>query len=274
MNPKDNPGLYHRMPAHFGPTCGPRQFPVGKSADHRWTPKKLGASVTYLTRTSALTPILPPDFVLWGEPVVTVEIAYLTEIDWLAGRSYATFGVRFPVTYQGQRDQVNGMFLSILWENLADPIISGRDELGFSKIFCDIGQPRRIGNRCTIDCSWQGFRFFSMELSDLKESAPPPAAPAGSAGLLHWKYIPKTGAPGQADIAYATLTPAANPLVTVDHCETGTGSFVFREATWEDMPTQFHIVNALSQIDCVEFRSASLIRSHGGKDLGDQRVLS
>ena len=47
----------------------------------------------------------------------------------------------------------------------------------------------------------------------------------------------------------------------------------FRQSTWEELPTLVHIVNALSELtlgDCVE---ATLMKSHGGKDLSDQRIL-
>ncbi len=205
--------------------------------------------------------------------MVTAEISYLTEIDWLAGRGYATFGIRFPATYEGSRDKVNGMFLSVLWENLADPIISGREELGFSKVYCDIADPRRSGAKLSIDCAWQGFRFFNMELEELQDAPPLLAADPENAGLLHWKYIPRTASPGQADVTYATLTPSANPLVTVEQRQTAKGRFEFRKTRWDDMPTQFQIVNALCDLELLEFRGASLTRSRGGKDLGDQRIL-
>ena len=32
-------------------------------------------------------------------------------------------------------------FLVVLWENLTDPILTGREELGFSKIYCEIPEP-------------------------------------------------------------------------------------------------------------------------------------
>ena len=63
---------------------------------------------------------------------MTVAATYMKEIAWLAGRGYNTLGVSFPATFTGEEDEVTGNFLTVLWENLTDPIITGREELGFA----------------------------------------------------------------------------------------------------------------------------------------------
>jgi len=40
--------------------------------------------------------------------------------------------------FNGDRDHVVGRFLAVMWENLADPIITGRGEIGQPKLFADI----------------------------------------------------------------------------------------------------------------------------------------
>jgi len=66
----------------------------------------------------------------------------MKEIEWLAGRGYNILGVTFPAVFKGKEDTARGPFLTVLWENLADPIITGREELGFSKIYCELPEPR------------------------------------------------------------------------------------------------------------------------------------
>ena len=44
-------------------------------------------------------------------------------------------------------------------------------------------------------------------------------------------------------------------------------------AAWEDMPTQYNIVNAFAALPIVEYRDASVTQSVGAKDLSDQRML-
>ena len=57
----------------------------------------------------------------------------MKEIEWLAGRGYNTLGVSFPAVFEGEVDRATGSLLTVLWENLTDPILTGREELGFSK---------------------------------------------------------------------------------------------------------------------------------------------
>jgi hypothetical protein len=53
----------------------------------------------------------------------------------------------------------------------------------------------------------------------------------------------------------------------------GQGTVRFHRATWEDLPTQYTIVNALNQLEIKEYRGATVVHSVGAKDLGDQRIL-
>lgn len=94
-----------------------------------------------------------------------------------------------------------------------------------------------------------------------------------SAGTLHYKYIPRTGHPGQADVAYAVFTPSAVPSRVIRELWRGIGSVQFHLARWEDMPTQYMIVNTLHALEIVEYRGATLTRTVGGKDLSDQQIL-
>jgi hypothetical protein len=47
----------------------------------------------------------------------------------------------------------------------------------------------------------------------------------------------------------------------------------FHKARWEDLPTQYNIVNAFHELEVKEWRGASIVKSVGGKDLSDQRIL-
>ena len=172
---KLQPGRMYMMPTHFGPAAGPRQGPDGGRFDGVDSPRTTSYSVSFLTRPEQLEVLLPAGFRLAGDPAVTVTVSYMTEIEWLAGRGYNTLGVSFPAEYRGKRDRARGPFLAVLWENLADPILTGREQLGFSKIFCAIPPPSVLNDetRCTAD--WLGFRFMEMNLSEMET---PPATEA------------------------------------------------------------------------------------------------
>ena len=208
-------GKFYRMPVPYGPMPGPRQIPAGKSVDHRRNPTRRTFGISYLVHRARLEALLPPGFSLWGDPVLTVDVTYMWGIDWLAGRGYNTFGVKFLASANANGETVHGTFLSVLWENLADPIISGREELGFSKLYCEIPEPRAHAGRYSIRCGWLGHFFFEMELADLRDAPPAPPNPQ-NAGLLHYKFMPRTGDWGTADFAGGVVAIAAGRHC--DHC--------------------------------------------------------
>jgi len=270
------PNRMYRMPTHFGPVTGPRQGPDGGRFACVENPKTTAISVSFLTKPEGLTPLLPPGFALAGEPVVTVTASYITEIEWLAGRGYNTLGVSFPAVFTGAVDRVTGNFLTVLWENLTDPIITGREELGFAKIYCELPEPTVLHGETHCTASWLGFKFMDLIVNNLRqvsEAERSTTTTAPSDGTLHYKYMPRTGEWGQADAAYAVLTPAATPNRVVKELWHGTGTVAFHQARWEDLPTQYMIVNTFHALAILEYRGATVTKTVGGKDLSDQRIL-
>ncbi len=274
------PDAMYRMPTHFGPRTGPRRGPNGETFDNIDAPRKKTVAVSCLTNAAQLATMLPQGFSLDGEPVVTVAATYITEIPWLAGRGYNILGVSFPARFDGRQDHASGSLLLVLWENLTDPILTGRDELGFSKIYADLPEPRVFEGETHVTASWMGFKFLDMSVKDLQElpvptdSADPPDPSDGELrGTLHYKYIPKTGEWGIADVQYAVLSPAGNSDEVPEQAWLGDGTLQFHRARWEDMPTQYNIVNAFADLEINEFRGARISTAVGGKDLSDQRIL-
>jgi hypothetical protein len=270
------PGRMYRMPAVFGPSLGPRQGEDGRKFTNATSHKTITRSVSFLTNRDQLEEMLPEGCAVRGEPVATVFASYMTEIEWLAGRGYNVLGITIPVTFTGKVDRANGNFLTVLWENLTDPIVTGREELGVAKIYCELPEPRVHQGVTHCMASWLGFKFMDMTLSNLTPA--PPATAASSAepqddGLLHYKYIPRTEAWGEADAAYVTLTPAAALRNNQLAVWRGQGTVQFHRATWEDLPTQYTIVNAFHQLKIKEYRGATVIQSVGATDLSAQRIL-
>ena len=265
----------YRMPTHFGPSLGPRQGPDGKGFSGTNSTRDVLIQATFEAEAAQLENFLPPGFSLRQSDLITLSFAYATNIAWLAGRGYSTFGVSIPASYSGQQDQVAGDLLLIFWENMADPIITGREDLGFAKLYCEIPDPQFIGDKVICRASWDGCQFAQLELTDLKQVAPD-ALPESelSDGTLHYKYIPKTGCPGEADVEYAVLTPADDPYVNTERAMVAeTAHCQFRHSTWEELPTLVNIVNAFAELrlgPCVE---ATVLNTQGGKDLSDQRIL-
>ncbi|HET7888907.1 MAG TPA: acetoacetate decarboxylase family protein [Bradyrhizobium sp.] len=271
MTYRFDPDRIYRMPTHFGPAPGPRQMPDGVAADPKKSPRRLSVAASFLTDGARLERHLPEGFTLAGEPVVTVECHHMTEIDWLAGRGYSMIWVSWPASFRGRQDRASGRFLAVVWENLADPIITGRCEIGHPKLYAEISEPRTCDGVQICNAGWMGFRFLDIGVSDLRDA--PPAAKAPADGTLMLKYVPRTGTWGESELQQVTLSPPADPDLTIERQQSGTGSVRFHTATWSDLPTMYHVVNALAELPVIEPRGGSLTMSRGGKTYRDQRVL-
>jgi Acetoacetate decarboxylase (ADC) len=266
-------GRIYRMPTHFGPAPGPRQIPAEATADSNNSPRKTLISASFLTDASALERHIPDRFALVGDPVVTVEFHYMTDIDWLAGRGYTMIHVWWPVMFNGEQDKTSGRFLAVMWENLADPIITGRGEIGQPKLFADIPECRLVDSTYHCEASWMGFRFLELRVTELVESASETREGPQMAGTLMLKYVPRTGAWGEADVCQVSFTPALTPGLTVESRKAAKGSVTFRRAAWRDLPTMYHVVNALADLPVLSSRGASIAMTRGGKSYLDQRIL-
>lgn len=269
------PDQYYRMPTHFGPSLGPRQGLNGRRYTCTDTPESTIVEASFVADATQLEHLLPPGFTLRLPASISFCFEYFTNIEWLAGRGYNTFGVSVPVRYQGEEETVDGNLLLVLWENKADPIITGREDIGFAKVYCELPELQMLGDKLICRASWDGFEFARLTLDHLKlvsEDKLPATEP--SAGTLHYKYIPKTGVPGEADVAYAALTPAGGDHYQLHSASVAeTACLNLNPAAWEQLPTLVHIVNRLSELTIGKCSSAIVVKGHGGKDLSDQRIL-
>ncbi|MFT3790961.1 MAG: acetoacetate decarboxylase family protein [Rudaea sp.] len=264
-------GSYYRMPVFFGPTPGPRQWPPGLTCDFEKTPKRKAIAVRYLTDAVKLAAHLPDCFEIWGEPVVTVEITYMWELAWLAGRGYNMGDIKIPAIFKGKNGPIHGTLLMVRFEDLADPILSGREELGHNKLWCEMPPLRYHEGTVATRLSWLHHPFLEISAWDLSD-APAPASDPLHKGLLSYKYLPRTGEWGTADVEYATLTPPAwSGRVT--HRQTGKGKVEFLESKWEDLPTLYHLVNAMHALPMLEPRGAVVYEMEGGASGDETHII-
>lgn len=262
------PDNFYRMPVFFGPNPCPRWWPAGVVEDFSAVPHRFALGVRYRTDGDALQAILPEGFTIWGDPVITVEATYMTGFSWLAGGGYNMCDVKFPCIYQSKDGPVRGTFLMVRWEDLADPILTGREELGHNKLFCDIAPISNFQGRNHASMSWRGFPFLKIVVDDLADSAPPPANPEHK-GLLSYKYMPATPRPDRRwgddfDAAYVTLTPPAWSGGKTLSYRTGTGTVEWAEPSFEQLPTQYTIVNGFAALPRLEMRGGWLVEMLGG----------
>ena len=263
-----------RMPHMFGAAPGPRQQPDGTRYANVTGPHAVAVWARYAVTVDQIAPLLPPGFAPASQPDLMVEIRNLTDVPWLAGRGYSIATVSTAARWNGS-DPIEGRYQLVLWENHADPIITGREELGFAKVFGDISPVVITGDHATATTSWEGHEFLSVTASGLAANSIPPTPdqlPPGGPGF-HWKYIPRTGDWGTADVSYPVVTPVGGPKQITDSSH-GAGSFAFRTSTWNELPTLFHIVNTLAAITLGESLGGGVVHTVGSSDFAHQAPLT
>ncbi|EIZ79512.1 hypothetical protein WSK_1909 [Novosphingobium sp. Rr 2-17] len=269
MGFKPQPGEYYRMPVFFGPTPGPRSWPADVEIDFEKCPKSLLAGARFLGNREQLQALLPDCFTVADEPIVTCNAHYLTELGWLAGRGYGLFDVKFDVIYRGE-EEVRGTLVLVRFESLSDPILSGREELGHNKLWCEITELRSFNGTRSMDLSWLGRQFCSLKVDNLVEAEPPARHPDHQ-GMMSYKYIPATGDWGETDVAYATLSPhQPSRLTSYYTCD---ASAEWMKATWAELPTLHHVVNGFAGLEVLEWREGFLMTLEGADSGSTTRRL-
>ena len=97
----------------------------------------------------------------------------------------------------------------VLWENLTDPIITGREELGYPKIYGELPEPRHFNGAIHCSAGWLGHQFMSMTVREQTRLDHDEMADLAinQQGLLLYKYMPRTHDWGEHDVEYVTFTP-------------------------------------------------------------------
>jgi acetoacetate decarboxylase len=250
----DQAGSY-TMPAHFGP----RRYEPGSSG---WYHDVTAFAVPYLTDREQLAAYLPEPFEVADEPMVTVFYAQNRQVDWLAGHGYNMIGVNASVVYDGPTERLAGTFSLVIWENLADPILSGRELQGIPKIYADIGDVA-----VDDDGTWSagaahfGHPIIELSVSDLREPTPEEIETAqrdhaANDNPMGWRHLPSVGGPG-ASLSEPTTFPSENVFT---EAWIGAGTVDWHHLTWKQNPTQYRIVNALADLPVLEHRPAVVTR--------------
>lgn len=279
------PGRMYMMPVQFGPVCGPRANENGERFIYDGPQESTQHILVYETDPAKLNALLPKGFSL-DAPYVIITHKMHRNLPWLAGNGYNVCTFDVPVIYHGRSETIKGLFLLNIWENHADPILFGREQLGYSKLFCDITDlnPYHGVSRSVLS-SWN-FQFLELSF-DFSEAVPENCELKAllndpeREGKLHYKYFPRTGNGfSEADVEYVTLTPspAVFPpdVAKMPPAETacGSGTLKWHIPEWKDMPTQYHIVRALAGLDVKRIVGAYKKHVFHLADVYDQRIVT
>ncbi|KAM0558078.1 hypothetical protein ACHAPJ_005245 [Fusarium lateritium] len=280
------PHLYWRMPISFGPFPGPRQTFTGK-ARNATESTFTTASIKFKTSRTLLQNLFPSTSFRFKSPGTVAYASFsqttLNKMEWLGGSGYRHIGLYIHGVQYVQKDGTvrDGTFLPILFESLTDPIVSGREELGMPKLYCSVDIWKRT-NSYRIQTGWQGVQFGSFTLEGLKETDP--GASKGTIGgeddegIFAYKYIPKVGDRGQADVQHATFVPHKEESKVVPSKVSKVftaqkASFEFDPHDWEALPTLHHVISRLAEIPVYEILGGKVVEGVGVPDVSSARRI-
>lgn len=266
MSLKFNEKKAYLMPVFFGPTwCQQQPWEGGKGMDAHYQPGEVNVvAITYETDRELLEAMIPDCYTL-NDPYVSVNVFEFAKLGWLNGKTYNLINVNVPVHFKGERDDLDGDLVLAMFENHCDPIVGGRDTMGYGKLYCDIPPVQRVDGKYIALASAWDFSFMKLTIDTNK---PPQDLEKAlkwvpkSAGKMHYKYIPKVMEKGEdpranfttPDIAYPTILPnwvkpddypyeIRKPDVTF--CD---GTIEWRMPTWEDWPTNGNVGAGLASL--------------------------
>ena len=261
---KLNPDSRYQMPAHFGPRP---QSPKSSFRYHDITMMV----VPFVTDPKVLAAYLPEPFEVAENAVVTVTYAGNRNVDFLAGHGYNMIGVTAAVVFKGEQDLLEGSFTLVIWENLADPILMGRELQGIPKIFADIQDHSVIAGEWRTTAGHFGHKIVDMFISDLRDPSPAEIeayanASAGKDNPMGWRFLPAVGGLGQGLNEFTTFPSETN----LSEVKIGQGRVDWQHLTWEQNPTQCHIVNALADLPVLHQLPAMVARGSANLLLPDR----
>ncbi|KAK5105815.1 hypothetical protein LTR62_002118 [Meristemomyces frigidus] len=291
-----------RNPLGFGPAPGPRQ-PLGlkpnstkvQSRRHKAPETSTTYSIKFKTSRTYLQNLLPPGFAFTSPGTVcsaSISCTTLHGMTWLGGGGYSHLGLYLHGVDYTKQDgsKVFGTFLPVLFENLADPIITGRDELGMPKLFANIevAAQGEEGEGCKISLSWRGVAFGNFEISGLNKEEPAvasgspplphrgpgPPPPPPETGRFHYRYVPAVGEPGKADAEYPVYIPnpatdqsTGNAATPKNSMVSKTATFAFEARDWESLPTLHNIAGWLAEMPNYGVEEGRCERAEGVGDI-------
>ena len=274
--------VYRRMPLGYGPSPGPRQDAQGRPYSGWPESTSEVYTVTFRAPRSQLAALLPHECfsiasaTTEDNAVASFKFTKLVNLPWLAGRGYNHFGLYIHnVTCHGEDEDIQGSYLSVLFENMADPIITGREELGYAKIFATLDDTRDSSS-LSLKMGWEGAQWGSLAIRGLeKVSQDKIDDPYLIQPLFHYKYFPRTEDVGTADIEYPTVTPSRRQrLREVFGAKPENVELKFESLCWSTLPTLHSIVEKLASIQILSIESVRFEIQQGGDDVGTQRRIA
>jgi len=228
-------------------------------------------SVNYRTDEGALLELIPYDFELL-EPVVNVQFANCRDVDWMTGGEYRLIQLSSPVRYVGNDEGLEGAYPLVIWENVACPIIGGREEDGMPKIFADVAAERHYKDHWFTAASHECNTFLTLDFERKAELSAKDVAAMNEHSKINffgWRYISNLGK-GGASLSHATLYPQE---AIMSRAWSGEGRI-----NWPPFKPEMHLkqswmIDILAKLPIVNYLPAMMMKSAMKLNVGDSRAL-
>jgi hypothetical protein len=131
----------------------------------------------------------------------------------LENLGFTFFGFRIhDVVYTDSSDltkltQSRGDFIPVIFENQADSIFSGREELEFSKVYATL-DVKSISSNYKLSAGWEGTEFCQLNIAGLKQSD---SLLEDEPSRLHYKVISSSKPGSGVDSEYVNTARAPPP---------------------------------------------------------------
>jgi hypothetical protein len=276
--------LRYRQPTVFGPAPGPRQDHYGRShtvsLQHSTTIKR---TIYFKTSATLLRNLFPNTYYSFTKPdtiaIASFTVETLSNMAWLGGGGYDLVGFYIHgVSVQDSKGNVRrGVYCPLMLENLTDPIITGREELGIPKLYSDITIE---GNEedCSVKVGWRGsvYAEFSWKHPERSEKGDISYTDdQQSEGLLVHKYMPSHEV-GKSNCENDVLLNNSGMTSSVrsQRVSTPAGtSLKIKDLGVERLPTLHHIASRLAELPVFEILNGSVTEYQGMADFSAVEIL-
>lgn len=217
----------------------------------------------YQTDSDALQPLMPDCFQLADKPTISVWFAYYNQVDFLANRGYNEVAVQVAARFDGEKDHVEGEYVIVMFLNDTIPIIRGREQVGWPKMYADIpaAEAQPNGHLLCKATLWNQLLII-IDLAPMKKQNAIVRFAANKMAnrqkLLFYKYIPSLDGPPDAN--YPNILPSD---IKIDELWMGNSGMVsFGDPSKSDLPKQ--LVRLLEAMNTLPVRQVTRTMRYRG----------
>ena len=271
------------MPTYLADHTGPRCKPSGERYIYD-APTRIDRYLAAyeVSNLDGLLDLLP-EGVSMRSPSVIVSIDYLSSIEWLGGAGYRIASCLVPVSVETDEGAMNGMYMPFLWEDRVDPIITGREQLGWNKLYGNISSPVSQPKGEAITVSQYGSSFLNMSLDFRKFPRSPLkflSTIRQGDGIFHHRRATRSEYPFFGnDIDCLTFSPSKPVLpksgfaLPKDVIKFGSADIHWMNKSQHESPCNFELINLMNTIGVKKVYGAIFMKTFLANDQFDQRIV-